>query len=106
YITSMDGMLTAYRLADGKRLWQFSTGGSPIESSPLVHAGKVYFGAWNGRVYAVSSKRPRLVWRAAMSGEIKGSVALAGDRILVGDYSGRVSAFDAASGRQRWTYTG
>jgi outer membrane protein assembly factor BamB len=106
YITSMDGMLTAYRLADGKRLWQYSTGGSPIESSPLVHAGKVYFGAWNGTVYAVDARRPKLVWSRSMSAEIKGSVALAGERILVGDYSGRVSAFGAASGEERWTYRG
>lgn len=105
YITSMDGMLTAYRRADGRRLWQYSTGGSPIESSPLVHDGTVYFGAWNGTLYAVDARRPRLRWSASMSAEIKGSAALAGERILIGDYSGRLSAFAADDGAPLWSNT-
>jgi outer membrane protein assembly factor BamB len=106
YVTSMDGFLTAYDIATGRRRWQFSTGGSPIESSPLVHDGRVYFGAWNGTVYAVDAARPRLVWSHGMSDQVKGSAARAGERILIADYSGRVSALDAASGAELWAYTG
>jgi outer membrane protein assembly factor BamB len=106
YVTSMDGYLTAYDVETGRRRWQFSTGGSPIESSPLVYDGRVYFGAWNGTVYAVDAARPRLIWSHRMSDQVKGSAARAGERILIGDYSGRVSALDAATGGELWSYTG
>lgn len=105
YLSAMDGTLTAFRLRDGRRLWQFSTGESPIESSPLFHEGLIYFGAWNGTVYAVDTDGEQ-VWTHQMSDQVKGSAALAGDRILIGDYSGRVSALDAASGELLWDYTG
>lgn len=41
-----------------------------------------------------------------MSDQIKGSAALAGDRVLIGDYSGRVSALAATDGRELWRYDG
>lgn len=105
YVSAMDGALTAFRLDDGRRLWQFSTGESPVESSPLFHDGLIYFGAWNGTVYAVDTEG-ELAWSHQMSDQVKGSAALAGERILIGDYSGRISALDATSGEELWNYTG
>ncbi len=49
---SMDGHVFVLDRATGKLRWSYRIG-SPIESSPIVHDGVDYFGAWNGRVYAL-----------------------------------------------------
>lgn len=105
YMASMDGILQAYGLG-GTRRWQFSTGSSPIESSPLVVDGLVYIGAHNGRLYAIDARTGRLRWSYQAPGAIKGSAALADGKIVVGDYSGRVHALDPRTGAVRWTYSG
>lgn len=105
FISSMDGMLTAYGRGGTPR-WQFSTGGSPIESSPLVVDGRVYVGAWNGTLYAVDAQTGKADWTFAAAADIKGSAALAGDLIVFADYAGNVYAVDPATGAQKWRYSG
>jgi outer membrane protein assembly factor BamB len=106
YVSSMDGALTAYTAGAGRELWTFSTGGSPIESSPLVVGGVVHVGAWNGRLYAVDARTGRARWTFSAEGDIKGSAALAAGRIVVADYAGNVHALDPSTGRERWAYRG
>lgn len=106
YVAAMDGTLTCYRMADGLRIWQASTGGSPIESSPLVVADQLYFGAWNGKLYSYDLRTGKLRWTFQAAGDIKGSAAQAGNLVVVGDYAGRVHGVSRATGRAVWTYTG
>ncbi len=105
FISSMDGMLSAYGRGGTPR-WQFSTGGSPVESSPLVVDGRVYVGAWNGTLYAVDAKTGTVDWTFAAAADIKGSAALAGNLVVFADYAGNVYAVDPATGAQRWRYSG
>ena len=105
YISSMDGMLTAYGRGGTPR-WRFSTGGSPIESSPLVVDGRVFVGAWNGTLYAVDARTGTADWTFAAAADIKGSAALAGGLVVFADYAGNVYAVDPATGAQRWRYSG
>jgi len=106
YVSSMDGRLTSYRAADGEELWSFSTGGSPIESSPLVFGERVIVGAWNGTLYSVDARTGRAAWTYRGAGDIKSSAALAGDLLVFGDYGGRVHGVDAATGEGRWIWSG
>jgi outer membrane protein assembly factor BamB len=105
-VSSMDGALTAYGAAAGVKLWNLSTGGSPIESSPLVVGELAYVGAWDGRMRAVDVDSGQVRWTFQASDDIKGSAALAGDAIVFGDYSGNVYALDPKTGAQRWRYSG
>src|SRR5204862_4994626 len=94
YVASMDGRITCYRLADGLQLWQYSTGGRPIESSPLVVGDELYFGdqagSGDGRVYSIDIRTAKLRWTFRPNGAIKGSAAQAGNLVVVGDYAGNV----------------
>ena len=103
YVSSMDGRLTRYRAADGHRIWSFSTGGSPIESSPLIDDERVIVGAWDGTLYAVDARTGRAKWTYRAAGEIKSSVARAGDLLVFGDYGGWVHGVEVATGRPRWS---
>src|SRR5438445_617641 len=49
---SMDGHVYVLDRGTGRLRWQYWID-SPIESSPIVHGGIDYFGAWNGRLYAL-----------------------------------------------------
>ena len=49
---SMDGNVFVLDRANGRLLWHYHVG-SPVESSPIVEDGIDYFGAWNGRLYAL-----------------------------------------------------
>ena len=48
-------------VATGKTNWAFKTGGN-IESSPLVHEGRVFFGSDEPMFYALDAKTGKRIW--------------------------------------------
>jgi outer membrane protein assembly factor BamB len=127
YFLSRDGRLHALDAANGAPLWSFRTRGEavvaahgmfgtplaeePVQdpldlylSSPLVHAGKVYFGSSDERVYALDAKTGKPAWVFKTGGMVHSSPALVGDKIVVGSWDGAVYALDAASGEERWRF--
>jgi outer membrane protein assembly factor BamB len=92
--------LAAFDARDGKTLWRFRAG--VVETSPLLTEGRVYFGSWDHRVYALDARTGRLAWSFATGGRVKAGVAFARGTIFVGSYDGRLYALDARTGRLRW----
>jgi len=88
----------------GRILWRFPTG--PTESSTLVVNGVLYFGDWDGYVYAVDLRTHKLRWRYAVDGEIDSSPAYAGGTIYIGTNGGSVYALNARTGGLRWRFSG
>lgn len=75
---------------------------SRSESSPLVAAGRVFFGSEDGTVYALDARTGATVWTYRAPGAVKASPSLSEGRLYFGDYSGHVQAISAASGRRVW----
>jgi outer membrane protein assembly factor BamB len=98
---SLTGDVVAFAVGTGRVLWRRTIG--PSESSPLVVAGVVYVGDWDGRVWALDARTGRTRWVTKLPGQVKGGVAASGRRLFVGDYSGHVSALSARSGRVLWS---
>jgi outer membrane protein assembly factor BamB len=94
-------LLAALDSRSGRTLWRFRAG--VVESSPLLAAGRVYFGSWDRRVYALDARTGRLRWSFATGDKVKAGVALAGGTIFAGSYDGRLYALDARTGRLRWS---
>jgi outer membrane protein assembly factor BamB len=92
--------LAALDARDGRTLWRFRAG--VIESSPLVAGGRVYFGSWDRRVYALEARTGRLQWSFSTGDRVKGGVALAGRTVYAGSYDGYLYALDARHGGLRW----
>ena len=88
----------------GKTVWRFQAG--VVETSPLLAEGRVYFGSWDHRIYALNAKTGRLGWSFATGDRVKAGVAFAGRTIFAGSYDGRVYALDAINGRLRWATEG
>jgi len=66
----------------------------------------VYFGDWDGYVYAVDLRTHKLRWRFAVDGEIDSSPAYAGGTIYIGTNGGSVYALNARTGGLRWRFSG
>ena len=96
----LTGELVAFTVGTGNVLWRKSI--APSESSPVVEAGSVFVGDWSGRVYAFRKRTGRLYWSTKLHGQVKGAIAVAGERAYVADYSGHVYALNVRTGRIVW----
>jgi outer membrane protein assembly factor BamB len=96
--------LAALDERSGRVLWRFRAG--VIETSPLLGGGRVYFGSWDHRVYALDARTGRLDWSFATGDRVKGGVAFADGKVFAGSYDGRLYALDATTGKLRWAAGG
>jgi outer membrane protein assembly factor BamB len=101
---SAPSFLAALDARTGKTLWRFRCG--VVETPPLLAGGRVYFGSWDHRVYAVDARTGRLDWSFATGDRVKGGVAFAAGTIFAGSYDGRLYALDAETGKLRWSAGG
>jgi outer membrane protein assembly factor BamB len=67
---------------------------------------QLYFGAWNGKLYSIDIRTAKLRWTFQAPADIKGSAALNGDMVVVGDYAGQVHGVSRATGHEVWRFTG
>jgi outer membrane protein assembly factor BamB len=90
-------------LSDGKLLWSF-TAKSHIESSPAVAGGRVFFGAGDDGVYAISAEDGKLAWRFP-DAHVDCAPAVADGRVFAGAGYGKTRIFclDAATGKPVWS---
>jgi len=105
YVGSADHYLYAYDNL-GNYQWRFKTG-SYVGSSPTVSADglTLYFGSYDGNVYAVNAQTGAQVWSFATGGAVYSSPALTDSGVLyVGSDDGIVYSINAATGTERWNF--
>jgi len=85
------------------RLWRFTTG-NQIDDPPVSTAGRIHFTTADGRLFALDASG-RELWKIALTEDAFSSPPLGTDgTVIVGSRRGRLHAFVAATGRNRWTY--
>jgi outer membrane protein assembly factor BamB len=115
YFGTRDSQYYAVDVATGRQRWRFTTGplmpwpwghesGDVYMSSPAFVDGTVYFGAGDGRVYAVDAATGKEKWHAQTSGRVRASPAVDGSRVYAGSADGRVYAFDRTTGATKWKF--
>ncbi len=105
YVTTLaPGQIVCVRAKDGKRVWTRPLPGRS-EASPLVHNGKVFFGAESGDLYALDAETGHDVWHIDTAGSVKGGVAYHNGTVYVGDYAGHMYAIRASDGAVKWDTT-
>jgi outer membrane protein assembly factor BamB len=101
------------------KLWAFQTGGV-IAASPIVAAGTVYVGSWDGYEYALNAATGALTWKTYLGKTtpsptychagpvgITSSAAVQGGVVYVGGGDSYWYALDAATGAILWrVFTG
>lgn len=97
---TLNGVLVALRVRDGKVRWRFSLG--PSETSPLLVDGRVYVGDWRGNVYALDQHTGKLLWTYKTGGAVKGAVAYAAGNVYFGSYDHHLYCVNAKTGKLVW----
>ena len=110
--------VSCYRLDDGEPVWRHvdsnrhwdSEGGAGPRATPTVRDGRVYSFGGTGRLNALDAASGAVLWSrdAAADAAVEtpgwgfaGSPLVVGDLVIVAA-SGRLVAYDAASGERRW----
>jgi len=83
-------------------------GKADVKTTPTVipELGRLVFGGWSGKVYALDEQSGAVLWEHATGGKLMGSTAYlpATQTIFVGSPRGRLIALDAHTGRMRWEH--
>jgi outer membrane protein assembly factor BamB len=95
-----DGFVVAWDAQTGRERWRYKT--APIESSPLLHGKRLFFGAWDHGVHAINANNGRRIWRFPADNQVNTSAAYWRGRIFIGDDSGTLYALSAKTGRELW----
>ena len=95
FVLDRDGGLYAFDVASGKRAWDYQFDGTAEWAAPLASDGFVFAGLDDGTVVAVDAGTGHLVWERTLGIGPLGSLAAAGDLLLVPSIGtrGGVSAF-------------
>ncbi|AGT09739.1 outer membrane protein assembly factor BamB family protein [Paracoccus aminophilus] len=117
YIAARNATGWAIRASDGRALWQvggnLAVAGVMGASSPAVSGKTVVFPFASGQLIAVDTATGQQLWTAQVAGSRKGrSIGLlrdmtgdpviVGNRVYAGTSSGRIAAFDLATGVEVW----
>lgn len=84
--------------------WVNPTGIS-IETSPAVADGRVYFGNWNGSVFAADAQSGDVLWQYQTDGRVRSSPAVTNGTVYIGSGDGNIYALDAATGELQWEFS-
>ncbi len=86
-----------------KVIWQFACE-DEVRSSPCIHGGVLYIGAYDHNLYALDAETGKFLWKYATEGGIASSPAVADGRVFFGSTDGSLYALNAETGRLMWTY--
>jgi outer membrane protein assembly factor BamB len=114
YFANNSGTLYALRAATGAVDWRYDSHRC-VAASPAVAGGIVYEAFLNlppcnstrsdidGRIVAFGAQNGKIRWSRTIA-PTESSPLVSGGTVYIGDWSGKVYALDAATGRTRWTF--
>jgi outer membrane protein assembly factor BamB len=112
YFANNDGILFAVRAQDGKLVWRYRSGRVQAASPTVV--GRTVFHTFlyrqrgkqrseDGELVAFDADTGAVRWRKRLAPSESSPLVHRG-RVYVGDWSGKVYAFDVRTGRQLWAF--
>jgi eukaryotic-like serine/threonine-protein kinase len=84
-------------------LWSVNTGGR-TKSSPVISAGRVYFGNDKGSLIAVSAEG-KIMWKYESGSSLDAPPMIYGKKVIFGSSEGILTAVDKITGKLLWSYT-
>lgn len=117
YVIGRDAAGWAVRASDGKVLWRVfgndGMAGVMGVAAPAIQGGTVVFPFSNGGLIGADAKDGTQLWTATVGGsrngraialfrDMTGDPVIVGDTVYAGTSSGRVGAYDLATGTQKW----
>ena len=85
-------------------VWNYSTGGVIVVSSPAVWEGKLYIGSNDQNLYCLNTSNGELIWKYTTDGMVVSSPAVSNGVVYFGSYDHKVYAVNALSGDLVWSF--
>jgi eukaryotic-like serine/threonine-protein kinase len=115
YLSGGDGVLYCLDKNTGKVNWQFRTLGGLLGerkydfadyfySTPVLYQNKLFFGAGDGRVYAINPDNGKLIWSYQANDIVHTTPAFSDDKIFVGSFDGHLYALNTNDGSLLWKF--
>ena len=95
--------IVAFDATDGKRLWDFRTGGW-IFGSAVATEKHVFFGSQDKVFYCVDKQTGRQVWRHETKGRIESGGAVDKQFVYFGSCDGGLYCLNQSDGKVRWRF--
>jgi len=103
YIGSGDSCYS-FDIADRKLIWKYETEGK-ITASPRINDDTVYFGSWDGNIYALDSVTGDLKWKYQTGWGIDSTPDVYDEVVFVGSLDNNFYAIDEEDGKLKWFFT-
>jgi outer membrane protein assembly factor BamB len=107
YIAGCDEMLRAIRIADGREVFNVSSG-AYTGASPALSGNRAFYGTFDNELLGVDVAARKVIWRyrhPERSFPFYSSAAVDAGRVYVGGRDKMLHAVDAQSGKALWTFT-
>jgi outer membrane protein assembly factor BamB len=108
YVGDWNGGVHSFSARTGRKWWTFQAGGQ-VKGGLAASGDRLFFGAYDSRVYALNALTGKLIWKAKAqprlgdTGRFYSTPAVAYGRVYIGATDGKVYSFGAASGQLRWS---
>ncbi len=113
YASDTRGVVSAYTLDSGKRLWRAGTLGKEQEKNDIIAGGGLAYGrnmifASNGSrdLVALNATNGQVLWRTQAKAALRGAPTTLGGRVYIIDAVNNVMAMDAVTGKEIWSHKG
>jgi outer membrane protein assembly factor BamB len=114
YFFSSDARLYCIT-TNGELVWSFKafSGALPdrrydwpdyFQSSPTIHNGEVFFGAGDGRIYAVNADTGKLKWHYQTGDVVHTKPAIDKNKLVVGSFDGHLYCLNTDNGELNWRF--
>ncbi len=103
YTVDRKGRATAYRLEDGKLVWQVRTK-APVSAGPGVDEGLVLLGTSDARILALDVDSGELLWNAPVSSEVLSVPRVYEGVVIAQTVDGNLTGLDAETGKRLWVH--
>jgi len=103
YVCSSDTCY-AFNMIDRESKWKFDTEGI-ITANPLIKDNTVYFGSWDGNLYAIDTKTGDIKWIYETGWGIETTPAVADGLVFFGSMDNNFYAIDENNGGLKWYFT-
>jgi outer membrane protein assembly factor BamB len=95
--------LVAFDRETGERVWSFASGAKredlgPLNSSPAILRERVFFGGFNGILYALDPRTGRVLWRRDLGSRVSAGVVAGEEGVYVGTLDGRMNLVNPENG--------
>ncbi len=105
-LATRGGLFRAWETRGGDESFQLETGHlSGVSGGIVVSGGVAYFGGNDGEAFAVDLAKRAFLWRKKTTAALSSDPVIADGRVVFVDAKGKVVAFDARTGEERWKVT-